>query len=67
MKKRKVVRKKPEIVELDNVKDEADVVKSVGPWKDHWIIQLISIRGEIHTTFSAPSKQGDDFEFFFLP
>ena len=30
---------KLEIVELDNVKDEADVVKSDGPWKDHWIIQ----------------------------
>ena len=34
-KKRRVVRKKPDIVELDNVKDEVDVVKSVGPWKDH--------------------------------
>ena len=67
-KKPRVVRKKPEIVELDNVKDEVDVVKSAGPWKDHWVIQLISIRGEMHSIFSAPPKQGDDCElpFFFL-
>ena len=71
-KKRRVVRKKPEIVELDNVKDEMDVVKSAGPWKDHWVIQLITIRGEMNSTFSAPPKQGDVcellfFGFLFLP
>ena len=34
-KKRRVARKKPEIVELDDVKDEAEVLKTAGHWKDH--------------------------------
>ena len=65
-KKRRLARKKPEIIELDNVKDEVNVVKSVGPWKDHWVIQLITIRGEMHSTFAAPPKQGDVCEPFFF-
>ena len=58
-KKRRVVRKKPEIVELDDVKDDVEVLKTSGHWKDHWVIQLITIRGEMHSIFSAPPKQGD--------
>ena len=58
-KKRRAPRKKPEIVHLDDSKDDVDLQKNVGHWKDHWVIQLISIRGEMHSTFSAPPKQGD--------
>ena len=57
-KKRKVVKKKPEIVELDDGNEDVDLVKNIGPWKDHWVIQLITIRGEMQNTFSAPPKQG---------
>ena len=67
-KKRRVARKKSEIIQLDDVKDEVDAVKSGGHWKDHWVIQLITIRGEMHTIFSQPPKQGDIgitiFKFF---
>ena len=65
-KKRRVAQKKPEIVELDDVKDEVEVLKSGGHWKDHWVIQLISIRGEMYNNFSAPPKQGNILFFFFL-
>ena len=58
-KKRRVGRKNPEIIQLDNVNDEVDVVKSGGHWKDHWVIQLIAIRGEMHSSFSLPPKQGE--------
>lgn len=58
-KKRRVAQKKPEIIQLDDVKDEIDVVKSGGHWKDHWVIQLMTIRGEMHSTFSTPPKQGE--------
>ena len=68
-KKRRVARKKPEIIQLDDVKDEVYAVKSGGHWKDHWVIQLITIRGERHTIFSQPPKQGNIgitiFNFFF--
>ena len=37
-KNRRVARKKPEIVKLDDVKDEVEVLKSGGHWKDHWVI-----------------------------
>ena len=60
------MRKKSEIVELDDAKDKVDVVKSGGHWKDHWVMQLITIRGEMHNTFSAPPKQGTPPNSFFL-
>jgi hypothetical protein len=70
IKRKRVVRKKPEIVELDDEKDEVEVVKPAAHWKDHWVIQLISIRGEMHSIFSATPKQGDvhkfNFSFFFF-
>ena len=68
-KKRRIQRKKPEIVELDDIKDEGDVPKNVGHWKDHWVIQLITVRGEMQGIFSAPPKQGkfvSCFSFFFV-
>ena len=65
-KKRRVARKKPEIIQLDDVKDEVDVVKSGGLWKDHWVIQLITIRGEMHGTFSSPPKQGEVANFLLI-
>ena len=34
-KKQRVARKKPEIIQLDDVNEEVDVVKSGGHWKDH--------------------------------
>ena len=47
-----------EIVELDDTKDDLDLQKSGCHWKDHWVIQLVSLRGEMQNTFSAPPKQG---------
>ena len=60
-KKRRVAKKKIEVVELDDTKEDVEVMKHVGPWKDHWVIQLIAVRGEMHNTFSAPPKQGNVF------
>jgi hypothetical protein len=57
-KRKRIQKKKPKIVELDDIKDEGDVQKNIGHWKDHWVIQLITVRGEIHTIFNALPKQG---------
>ena len=57
-KKRMVVKEKPVIVELDDGKEDVDLIKNIGPWKDHWVIQLIILRGEMQNTFDAPPKQG---------
>jgi hypothetical protein len=65
-KKRRGTRKKPKIVELDDAKDKVDVLKSGGHWKDHWVIQFITIRGEMHNTFSTPPKQGTLRNSFFM-
>ena len=65
-KKRRVARKKPVIIQLDDVKEEVDVVKTAGHWKDHWVIQLITIQGEMHATFSSPPKQGDVYNNLFI-
>ena len=66
IKKRRLAKKKPEVVELDDANDEVEAVKSGGHWKDHWVIQLITIRGDMHNTFSAPPKQGAPLNFFLL-
>lgn len=66
-KKKRAPRKKPEIVELDDGKDDVDVLKTAHHWKDHWAIQLISLRGEMQNTFNAPPKQGIFFIFFVSP
>jgi hypothetical protein len=63
-KKRRAPRKIIEIVELDDTKDDVEVLKHAGHWKDHWIIQLISVCGEMNHTFSAPPKQGIVCVFF---
>jgi hypothetical protein len=42
-KKRRVQKKKPDIVVLDDINDEGDVQKNIGHWKDHWVIQLITV------------------------
>jgi hypothetical protein len=62
-KKKRAPRKKMEVVDLDDTKDDADLSKNTGHWKDHWVIQLVTVRGEMQNTFSAPPKQG---KFFFL-
>lgn len=62
-KKRRVQKKKPDIVVLDDLNDEGDVQKNIGHWKDHWVIQLITVRGEMHSIFSAPPKQGNLLQF----
>lgn len=75
-KKKKVVKKKKkiEVVELDDTKEDVELMKQFGPWKDHWVIQLITVRSEMQNTFSAPPKQGIVcyqfvlyFVFFFSP
>ena len=68
-KKWRAPKKKIEGVELDDTKDESEGLKHVGPWKDHWVIQLITIRGEMQNTFSAPPKQGIvllQVQFYFI-
>ena len=42
-KKRRAVRKKPEIVELDDIKDDLETLKNSCHWKDHWVIQLVTL------------------------
>jgi hypothetical protein len=65
-KKKKTPRKKVEIVELDDTKDDVDLLRNAGHWKDHWVIQLVTIRGEMQNTFSSPPKQGQVvFSFHF--
>ena len=64
MKKKRAPRKKPDIVELDDAKDDVELLKHGHHWKDHWVIQLISLRGEMQNTFNAPPKQGVPLEFF---
>ena len=63
-KKRRAPRKKPEFVELDDAKEDVELLKNAHHWKDHWVIHLISIRGEMQNTFNAPPKQGVPLEFF---
>jgi hypothetical protein len=58
VKKKRAPRKKVEIVELDDTKDDVDMVKNAGHWKDHWVIQLVTVRGEMQNTFNTPPKQG---------
>ena len=58
IKKKRAPRKKPEIVELDDAKEDVELLKHAHHWKDHWVIQLISLRGEMQNTFNAPPKQG---------
>lgn len=65
-KKRRATKKKPDIVVLDDINDEVDVQKNIGHWKDHWVIQLITVRGEMHSIFSAPPKQGNLLQFLGL-
>ena len=62
-KKRRAPRKKPEIVELDDDKDDVGLLKNAHHWRDHWVIQLISVWGEMQNTFNAPPKQGVPLEF----
>ena len=66
-KKRRAPRKKLEVVELDDTKDDLDLQKSGCHWKDHWVIHLVTLRGEMQNTFSAPPKQGVFFFCFFFP
>ena len=61
-KKRRAPRKKPEIVELDDAKEDVELLKNAHHWRDHWVIHLISIRGEMQNTFNAPPKQGVPLE-----
>ena len=53
--------KKPVIVDLDDAKDDVELIKTAGHWKDHRVIQLISIRGKMQNIFSAPPYQGISF------
>ena len=63
IKKRRAPRKKVEVVELDDTKDDVDLHKNSCHWKDHWVIQLVTLRGEMQNTFSAPPKQGANLLF----
>ena len=64
MKKKRAPRKKPDIVELDDAKEDVELLKHAHHWKDHWVIQLISLRGEMQNTFNAPPKQGVPLDLF---
>ena len=50
-KKKRVSRKK---VKTDNAVEE----EGSHQWKVHWVIHLITLRGEMQETFSGPPKQG---------
>lgn len=62
-KKRRISRKKMKIVELDDAKDDVGLLKNVGHKKDHCVIQLISLRGEMQNTFRVLPKQGGPISF----
>ena len=47
-----------DIVNLDDTKDDVELMKNAGHWKDHWVIQLVNLRGEMQNMFVAPPKQG---------
>lgn len=52
-------RKKKQKMNLEDLtQDEIQLVKQGGQWKDHWVMHLIKIRGELSSLFSAPPKQG---------
>ena len=57
-KKKRAPRKKVDIVNLDDTKDDVELMKNAGHWKDHWVIQLVNLRGEMQNMFVAPPKQG---------
>lgn len=63
-KKRRAPKKKPKIVELDDAKDEVELLKNAHHWKDHWVIQLITLPGEMQNTFNSPPKQVMSPNFF---
>ena len=65
IKKKRAPRKKPDIIELDDAKEDVELLKHAHHWKEHWVIQLISLRGEMQNTFNAPPKQGVPLPFFF--
>ena len=56
--KREPFARKLNFFDLDDAKEDVDLLKIVGHWRDHWVIQLITIRGWMQNTFSAPPKQG---------
>lgn len=64
-KKRRAPKKKPKIVELDDAKDEVELLKNAHHWKDRWVIQLITLPGEMQNTFNSPPKQVMSPIFFF--
>ena len=51
IKKRRAPKKKAEVVILDNNKNDVDLLKNSCHWKDHWVIQLVTMREEMQNTF----------------
>ena len=66
IKKKRAPRKKPNIVELDDANEDVELLKHAHHWKEHWVIQLISLRGEMQNTFNALPKQGVPLPLLFL-
>ncbi|KAG0619131.1 hypothetical protein M758_4G119600 [Ceratodon purpureus] len=54
-------RKRKQKISLEDLTpDQIQEVKQGGHWKDHWVVHLIRIRGELANVFAAPPKQGVD-------
>lgn len=54
-------RKRKQKVNLEDLTHEQiQEVKQGGHWKEHWVVHLIRIRGELANVFAAPPKQGVD-------
>ncbi len=66
IKKKRAPRKKADIVDLDK-KEDVDLLKNGCHWKDHWVIQLVTLWEKMQNTFSAPPKEGKfSFSFRFV-
>ena len=42
----------------DLIEEQVEEVKQGGPWKEHWVVNLITLRGELSDMFTGPPKQG---------
>jgi hypothetical protein len=46
-------------LELEHlIKEQIEQIKQGRPWKEHWVMHLITLCGEMHRPFSFLSKQG---------
>ena len=66
IKKKRAPRKKPEIIKLDDAKDDVELLKHAHHWNDHWIIQLILLRGKCKTLSTHRQSKVCLFNWFIV-